>query len=294
MSEVSGVKALAFDMDGTLLLPDKTIGRRTLTAIRACMDRGIRVILSTGRGVEAVEPYRRELGAGGPHVYYNGAEVISVEPFSLIHASLLASAPALFCLELARKRGLYFQVYFPSGTLTPEIFGGSGPGLTREILLMEKPGEEAEYYRVNSGVSALKGDLEAALSASGLPGVIKCMFITKEEFQDGLRSAIQERFGDGVTIVRSSPIYLEVIAKGVSKGAGLIRALDWLGIAPERSAAFGDEENDLPMFAAAGFSAAPANAAAPVLEAADFRIPSNAAEGVACFLEERVLSGNPG
>jgi Cof subfamily protein (haloacid dehalogenase superfamily) len=288
MTEISSVKALAFDMDGTLLLPDKTIGGRTLAALRACMDRGIQVILSTGRGVEAVEPYRRELGAAGPHVYYNGAEVAAMEPFSLIHASLLESAPVLFCLELARKRGLYFQVYFPSKTLVPEIFDGPAPDLTREILLTEKPGAEAEYYRKNSGLAALKGDIEAALSASGR-GVIKCMFITKEEFQDGLRAAIQERFGDGVTIVRSSPIYLEVIAKGVSKGAGLMHALDWLGIAPQRAAAFGDEENDLPMFAAAGFSAAPANAAAPVLEAADFHIPSNADEGVACFLEEHVL-----
>ncbi|MDR0402417.1 MAG: HAD hydrolase family protein, partial [Treponema sp.] len=316
---ISRVKALAFDLDGTLLMPDKTLGAKTRKVLGACMERGIKLILSTGRGVESVEPYRKTIGAAGPQIYYNGAEVLDMPSGRVIFTRLLDSAPVRFCLELAREKGLYLQAYFPAGALSNEnlpggafsggafsrgpvsrgpVSGGQASGgqasggafsPDRELLLTEKLGPESEYYLKNSGLQALAGDMEAALSVPGLPGLIKCMFITKEEHQEYLKNSVRERFGDSVTIVRSSPIYLEVLAKGVSKGLGLARALEYMGVDPKDTIAFGDEENDLPMFAAAGYSAAPANAVKEALEAAAFRIGSNAGEGVAAFLEERVL-----
>jgi Cof subfamily protein (haloacid dehalogenase superfamily) len=287
MKKLTHIRAIACDLDGTLLMPDKTLGGRTLKTLGACMERGIKVILATGRGVESVEPYRKTIGAPGPQVYYNGAEVFDMPAGKIIHAQLLAAAPVLFCLELARKNDLYLQVYFPANSLPAGTFGV--PASNKEILLTEKPGPESDYYLKNSGLQALTGDLEGALSVPGLVGLIKCMFITKEECQEGLKNSIRERFGDSVTIVRSSPTYLEILAKGVSKGVGLTRALEYLSIDPKDTIVFGDEENDLPMFAAAGYSAAPANAAAVALEAAGFHIGSNAGEGVAAFLEEAVL-----
>jgi Cof subfamily protein (haloacid dehalogenase superfamily) len=287
MKEITHIKALASDLDGTLLMPDKILSDRTLKVLGACMEQGIKVILATGRGVESVEPYRRTIGTLGPQVYYNGAEVVDMPANRIIHAQLLAVAPVLFCLELARKQGLYLQAYFPAESLPAGAFGV--PASNKEILLTEKLGPESEYYLKNSGLQAQAGDFEGALSVPGLSGLIKCMFITKEEYQEGLKNSIQERFGDSVTIVRSSPIYLEILAKGVSKGVGLVRALAYLNVDPKDTVVFGDEENDLPMFAAAGYSAAPANAVTSVLETADFRIGSNADEGVAAFLEEAVL-----
>ncbi|MDR2104028.1 MAG: HAD hydrolase family protein, partial [Treponema sp.] len=49
----SSIKALALDLDGTALRPDTTLSRRTLQALRACLSRGIGVIICTGRAVEA-------------------------------------------------------------------------------------------------------------------------------------------------------------------------------------------------------------------------------------------------
>ncbi|MDR1904446.1 MAG: HAD hydrolase family protein, partial [Treponema sp.] len=66
-------------------------------------------------------------------------------------------------------------------------------------------------------------------------------------------------------------------------------ALNYLGLKPEESLAFGDEENDISMLNFAGFSAAPANALQTVREAARFHIPSNGDDGVAAFLEEHLV-----
>jgi hydroxymethylpyrimidine pyrophosphatase-like HAD family hydrolase len=61
--------------------------------------------------------------------------------------------------------------------------------------------------------------------------------------------------------------------------------MEHLALRPDEVIALGDEENDLPLFAAAGFSAAPANARPRVLAVADFHTGSNADEGPAAFLE---------
>lgn len=51
-----------------------------------------------------------------------------------------------------------------------------------------------------------------------------------------------------------------VLPRGIDKAAGLLRALDLLGVPPERCAAAGDAENDLAMLRAVGYRIAVANA----------------------------------
>jgi len=273
------VQALAFDLDGTLLCPDKSLSERCLCSLRSCMDKGIRIILSTGRSLDSGEKYRRQIGIKGPHVYYNGAEVADLSAGKMIYTRFIDPQPVLFCVELARKMGIYYQAYFPAGVIkTPD---GKSSG---EVLMADKLTEESAFYEKSSEVPVIAGDLEAWLAKT--PAIIKGMFITAEETLEKIRPILEERFGNSVYLAKSCPIYLETLAAGVSKGAGLLHALEYLNLKPENTIAFGDEENDLPMFEAAGFSAAPANSKDAVLRKATFQIPSNADDGVAVFLEE--------
>jgi hydroxymethylpyrimidine pyrophosphatase-like HAD family hydrolase len=105
------------------------------------------------------------------------------------------------------------------------------------------------------------------------------------------RPEIEERFGDSVYVTQSSPVYLEQMHRGVSKGAGLRIAMDHLGLKREDVLACGDEENDIPMFTIAGYSAAPANAKAQVAAAAAFHFKDCAEEGLAEFLENALTLG---
>ncbi|GHU82864.1 hypothetical protein FACS189468_7510 [Spirochaetia bacterium] len=208
-------------------------------------------------------------------MYYNGAEVVDVPGYAVLHSTLFDLNPARFCVELSRDLGLYYQVYLP-GT----------PKRPREILMADRFTPEAEAYQKRCGLKVRVGDLQEALADPDLPGCIKAMFITEPSNHDRIRRELTQRYGNTISIVRSSDTFLEIIAAGVSKGTGLYHALEHLGLSPDQVIAFGDEENDLPMFKAAGFSAAPANAKSEVLKAADFKIPSNAEDGVAVFLGE--------
>ena len=278
------IKALALDLDGTLLRPDKTLSERTLRALRACMEKGIQVILTTGRAVESGEKYRKQIGATGPHVYYNGAEVLDMSAGKVLYTRYVDTAPILFCVQLARQMDLFFQAYFPAGTVTGFPDGGEGSG---EILMADRRTTEAEKYETLTGIKVVTGDLEEHLTKA--KAIIKGMFIAPEENHEKIRRLLREQFGQSIYIVQSTPVFLEILAEGVSKGAGLEHALGYLKINKESTIAFGDEENDLPMFGVAGFSAAPANAKKAVYDAALFRIPADADDGVAVFLEEHFV-----
>jgi Cof subfamily protein (haloacid dehalogenase superfamily) len=267
------IKALALDLDGTVLGPGAVLSGRTRKTINACREKGLQLIIATGRAIEAAERFRIPLGAEGPMVYFNGAIVADMPGARILNSTLLDFEVVDFCIDLARSTGAYYQVFFPSARENP-----------RQRLMAEKEGAEREMYFNHTGIRAEICDLKEA--AAGFPGCIKSMFVAEPEVQDALRPRIEERFGNTIYIARTLKNFLEIMDRRVSKGQGLRFVLECRGLKPDEVMAFGDEENDIPMFEAARFSAAPANAKDTVKAKADLVTGPNTEDGVAAFLEE--------
>jgi Cof subfamily protein (haloacid dehalogenase superfamily) len=273
-----GVKALALDLDGTVLNPEKALSGRTLKALRGCRERGLELLIVTGRAVEAAEKYRAAMDARGPMVYFNGAVVADMPGGAVLSATLLDLEAVEFCVGLSRSLGVYYQVFLAGGPRDP-----------RQRLIAERWGPEAEMYLDHTGIRAEICDIRELIAAPGLGGCVKSMFLAEPEVQEQIRPRLAERFGGALYVARTLRNFLEIMNPHVSKGEGLRIALGRRGLEPAETVAFGDEENDLPLFAVAGFSVAPANAKEPVRQAADLIVPSNAEDGVAAFLEETFL-----
>ena len=273
----AAIKALALDLDGTTLLPDTTLGERTVTCLKALAAKGIQIILSTGRAIEASEKYYVAIGAKGPMVFFNGAEVADVPGGKVLDANLLDLDVVDFGLDLARSMDSHYQIYLPAG---------AGGGSKWEALLIDRHRDESEMYRKHTGITPQVKDLKTVTAAPGLKGCIKAMFITDPALHDGIRQKMMERFGSRIYITRTFPTFLEIMNAGVSKGEGLKTVMRHRGLKPEEVIAFGDVESDIPMFSVAGFAAAPSNAKEKVREAADAVYGSNAEEGLAAYLEE--------
>lgn len=101
--------------------------------------------------------------------------------------------------------------------------------------------------------------------------VLKLLFMGEAEVLQALREALREV---EATVVRSEWNYLEVLPKGISKGAGLAWLCQELGLSPERVVAVGDQESDVPMFEVAGLGVTLAHAPQAVREKADLVIPN--------------------
>ena len=275
----TAIKALSIDLDGTALLPGAILGGRTKECLKRLMAGGIQVIINTGRAIESSQRYYEALGVEGSMVFFNGAEIAEVPDIRVIDSRLTSLEVIDYGIDLARSMDIHFQIYLPAGF-------GPVKESPWEALLIDKMRPEVEMYRKLSSITPVVTDLKAAINVPGLKGCIKGMFIIDPSLHDDIRRKMTDRFGSSIYIVRSFPTFLEIMDAGVSKGEGLKTVMRHRGLKPEEVIAFGDEDNDLPMFSVAGFSAAPSNAKENVKQAADFIYGSCADEGLAVFLED--------
>jgi len=277
------IKALAIDLDGTTLLPEGVLGVRTRDCLRNLISRGMQIIIATGRALEASEKYYSAIGATGSMVFFNGAEVVDVPTGKILYTNCINMEVVDYGIDVTRELGVHYQVYLPAG-ISPDT-GQEDPAFKWETLVIENYGAEAEMYQKHTGIVPVIRDLKN-IAALPLEGCIKGMFIADPSIHDEIRKRMKDRFGEQITVMRSYPTFLEVINKGVSKGEGLRIAMEHRGLKPEEVIAFGDEENDLPMFTVAGYSAVPANAREKIREQADIIYGPNTEEGLAVWLEE--------
>ena len=117
------------------------------------------------------------------------------------------------------------------------------------------------------------------------------MFIAKPALLDPALADMTpfKALSDRLTVVKSSPFFVEVSPKGVSKGAGLTKLAAELQVDASEMMAIGDEQNDLSMITLAGTGVAMGNATDQVKAAAQYISADNDHGGVAQAIQECAL-----
>lgn len=87
--------------------------------------------------------------------------------------------------------------------------------------------------------------------------------------------------------------YLMLLPAGLTKGTGVRSALRLLRLSAHDVVAFGDADNDLPLFEACGWSGCPGSAEPTLREVADWVFPGEDGESVAAAISGPVLHGLP-
>ncbi|CDQ38974.1 MULTISPECIES: Cof-type HAD-IIB family hydrolase [Virgibacillus] len=99
------IRLIALDMDGTLLTNEHKVSKATRKAIAEAMDKGVHVVLSTGRGLQSCYPYAESLQLTSFMVTANGGEIWTVEK-ELVEQHLLATDKIEKMYDLAIELGL--------------------------------------------------------------------------------------------------------------------------------------------------------------------------------------------
>ncbi|MDR0383220.1 MAG: Cof-type HAD-IIB family hydrolase [Spirochaetaceae bacterium] len=270
------IKAIAIDLDGTVLGDNAKLSGRARRALGGCIARGLRVIIATGRCMKSAEAYRAAIGAEGPAVYYNGAMTLYMPARATLEKHTVGQEAISCCADIARAENIHFQVF---------ICRGDGADFS-ETLVAEKPSDATKAYMERTGLDFMYGDLNEAMTGEDSAYCVKGIFIDKEAKLRRVQRLVHERLGNAVNTMTSADFILEVLAGGVTKASGLRSAMAFYGLRTEEIIAFGDEENDIGMLSFAGYSVAPANARKSVQDAADLVVGANTDDGVARFLEK--------
>jgi Cof subfamily protein (haloacid dehalogenase superfamily) len=256
------------DVDGTLVGPLAQATDEVVGAVGRAQAAGLRVGLATGRMRGAVGPLLAQLGATGPHVFHNGAEVH--DGVRTIATWTVAPAQVDTLLTLARDRDdAYVEIY------------------TDDRYLASSWDERARAHwdilgRAPDGVLTHAADLAGA-------EVLKATFAVFDPAAvDEVVAAI------GATGLLAGPAgsprtphlhYVNATDPAADKGQALTAAAAHLGITLAETVAIGDAENDLPMLAVAGTAIVMGQADAEVRAAAHLVVPDVDAHGVAVALD---------
>ncbi len=111
--------------------------------------------------------------------------------------------------------------------------------------------------------------------------VTNILVLDEEEILNDYEKIIMDAFSQKYRIIRTMPMYLEIMKKEVSKFKGIMAVADLFGIEENEVMSIGDAPNDLEMIAYAGVGVAMGNAQKVIKDAADFITLSNDEDGVA-------------
>jgi Cof subfamily protein (haloacid dehalogenase superfamily) len=229
----------AIDLDDTLLGPDKAIGLENAAAVRRLVSAGVRCVLASGRRHENMVRFHRRLDLRGPIVSCNGALVQDAETDEVFEVFSRTLVPAELAAEIVAEgdRRAVTQNYYHTN-------GG---------LYVRAETEWTDLYQSRTGSHVnIHGNLADFHGESAL----KIIWIDAPERIAAMYEEFAARYAGRLYVTTTDPEYLEFMALGVSKAAGVATVAGRLGIAPEEVLAFGDGNNDVPLLEWAGFSVA--------------------------------------
>ena len=263
------IKLIALDLDGTLLTPEKTISDKTRNALIELQKQGIKLILASGRPTPGLFNEAKKLKMNEYYGYllsYNGAALHVYDSMEVLHSQTLTRDQAHRIIEHGHKYSQMTMMTYNDHTLLCENVSAY------RVL------PEAKMCRI--GVEQVQ-NLHMAMSFDPY----KFLFAIEPEKMNELEEEFKKPFEDELSMVLSTPYYMEVMNKGISKGKTLHKLLDILHLKPENLMAFGDGQNDLEMLKMAGTSVCMGNGDPLCKEIADFVTLRNDEDGIAHAIE---------
>ncbi|HLQ39654.1 MAG TPA: Cof-type HAD-IIB family hydrolase [Tetragenococcus sp.] len=272
-------KAIAMDLDGTLLNSQKKISPATKKALLTLQKKGIKLILASGRPTPGLMDYARELSLdkfGGVILSFNGAHVLNVQTKQTLFAQTLAPEKVQQILTHLQQFKVKTMICHKEYMYVEDVFDN-------QIEVNQKKRNIIEYEARAGHYKLCEVDELARFCDFPL---YKILTAASPVYLKSHYQAMREPFKDEVSALFSDPFYFEFTARGVTKGYGLNQLLPQLGIKKEELLAFGDGENDRTMLEYAGLGVVMGNASEELKQAADQVTLTNDQDGIVKVLSQ--------
>ncbi len=264
------IKLVAIDLDGTLLNSQHQISPAVKEAVSLANQKGVHIILASGRPYLGIKPYLEELGLNTVNNYCisnNGSVIHQAYDGSHLAENLLDFADYQYFEELSRNIGVHLHALADNTMFTANRH--ISHYTVQDAYLTNTP---LVYCPAN--------EMEPTL------GFTKIMMIDHPEKLDIGISYIPENAFENYSLVKTSPYYLEIANKTSSKGTALQIICEKLGITPDKVMSIGDQNNDIQMLQYASVSVAMGNADEHIRKMVKFVTETNENEGVAVAINK--------
>ena len=265
------MKALFFDLDGTLLDSDKKIPASAAEALVAARRKGVKVFVCTGRSlrVDRMLGWNTETQLFDGGVYCNGACIHLADG---VHYNCIAPEAVRAVLEeVSRYEGVHASL--------------NGEGAEHAFNFTPPQSMMAPWGMRPENIHPL--DDAAITHCTKMLVFYRELVNSTRPLPEDLFPALQARCGSLATMyLTDQGATIQIVSRESSKRAGIERVRKALGIEAEELAVFGDDLNDLEMISAYPVSIAMGNAVAEVKSAAKYVTRANDDAGIEYALKE--------
>ena len=258
------MRLLVTDIDETLSVGE-TVSAEVRDACARLRQGGWDIMIATGRIFGAARKHLEAASVSQPSIFYDGGRLMSLDGAEL-RSTLLPTPLAEEILDFLWPLPLEIQITGDEAVCCRESDRETIRFYRQSevpIRYVSAPFAEDPVYRIGLWLAPEK-----------LPGVV---------------GRLRDAFGGRAEISPGGTEFVDILPKGVSKGAALERFVAALPERPEVVVAAGDNENDLTMLRFADVAAVPRNAAPALLPLAGIVIPTALEHGLS-VLAERLLS----
>ena len=258
-------KLYCVDLDGTLLTDQKEIDGQDIEALRKASEQGVKIALITGRMPAATDMIVRKLAIPCIRACNAGTYILKEE--RCIHAEYLSVETMKEVYESIQRFGVPLWIFRGRKwyVTSKDSFVYTEEGLIDHMA--EETSVEVlakKWRREQTGPNKLLIGAE--------PSIVKNVYAVLRNRQDA-------------DMACSSENYLEIFPKGMNKGKALRVICEKEDIQIQETAAFGDQELDIPMIEAAGTAVAMGNAIEELKQKADYITKTNNEAGIAYAIE---------
>ena len=250
---MSDIKVLALDLDGTLTNDQKLVTPRTRAALDAAIEKGVTIVLASGRPTAGIQPLAEELGLdkkGGCILSYNGGKIVDCRTGETLVEKTLDPALVPELCAFAAAQDIAILTY------------------NREGIVCER--DKDEWANKECFTTKLPMIHVDDLASYVNYPVCKMLITLDPARRDAVCAAGQQQFAGRADLYPSSPFFIEAVPLGVAKDGSLAELLRRMGLTRENLMACGDGLNDRSMIAYAGVGVAMQNAEQPVKDCADY------------------------
>ncbi len=241
------IKLVATDIDGTILIPEGKFAPTVKSCIKKLCEKGIKVVLVTGRMDKSVRLIADELNLTTPIVSYQGGLVKESE--NVLYERYLTEEQAEKIVEWAKTEKIHINLY------------------NNDILYSEEDDYEINRYcsiqHVNHTIknfSEIKKDKVNKILAIDYSNPER---ISKYEAE------LPKIFPD-LYIIKSTQYFLEFSNKEASKYCAVKFLQKYWGLKDDEILTIGDQNNDIELLKAGGIKVAMGNATAELKQIADY------------------------
>lgn len=290
-------KLVAIDLDGTMLNKYGIITQNTKDVIKKVQEKGIEVVIASGRTINSVKNFSKEINSQNYFISGNGAITYDIKKDEILFENILTKNKVLQVIKICDENSIYYSVYTENGIITKNLNYNTLYYYKENLNKEEK--EKTHINIVQDIYSYIENRDEKILKimiCDSNQTVFKAIVKKLGEIKDieilDVSHMSRKLIKQGTEEIALEYFYTEITSKDVDKWNAIERLIGLLGIKNEEVITIGDNANDIKMIKNAGIGIAMGESAPYIKEQANIVAESNDNDGVAEILKKIFLDND--